>query len=101
MTSKTEAQDPEQPASAGVLAFPDPPPDPHDDSIDYALAFGQMIEALLPYWERQESMRPDDAIRKLVNEHQLYHDVLSDIADRVNAYEPYSDWAARVLGRSA
>jgi hypothetical protein len=71
--------------------------DPHEDSIDYALGFGRMIDALLDYWERQESMPPEQAIRKLVSERDVMFRVLCDMADEIDAGEPYSVWAKRVV----
>lgn len=71
-------------------------PEPKDDAIDYGIAFGLLIEALLPYWQQQESMPPEQALRKLLNERDLYHAVLSDMADGVE--DDYSAWAARVIG---
>jgi len=72
--------------------------DPHDDSIDYARGWGRMIEAVLPYWEQQSSMPPEQAIRKLISEHEVMYSVLSEMAGGVDAHEPYSAWAERVVG---
>lgn len=76
---------------------PSQPIDPHDDSIDYALGFGKMIYELMPYWHRQDSMPPEQALRKLLNEHAVMLEVLSDMAAGVEAMESYDVWAKRVV----